>query len=366
MPAVIKNATVFDGKQFVGIRDVAIVGNTIADTAPENAEVIDGTGHTLLPGLWDCHVHVYDRPDFLEKSLRYGNTTICDMGCRDRETVDKMKNLHIVNILSPYAFACAPDSGAPEHMRYPEWTRMKTPEDGAAFVEKMVSWGADYIKIILEEENGAGRNGGAPFPLDIGRTIVAEAHKQGKKVISHATDIPSFQKATEIGVDVITHMPMFGEMPESIVESVIRQNQTLTPTITMMDAIAANIKKMNPAAPVSKQTAEENLRKFLRADANILVSTDANEDDPCPPASVEYGKGLLDEILNMRECGMETEDILARTTSIPAAYFGQQERGVIAPGKIADLLLVRGNVRDNLDAIRNVSAVWFEGRKVSI
>lgn len=363
MSAVIKNALVFDGRKFVGVRDVAIDGKFIADSAPEGAEVIDGTGKTLLPGLWDCHVHIYDRPDFLEKSLRWGNTTICDMGCRERETVDKMKGLRIVNILSPYSFACAPTSGAPENMRYPAWTRMKTPEDGVAFVDKMVSWGADYIKIIIEEESGAGRNGGAEYPLEIGCAILEEAHKNGKKVVSHATDLASFRKAAEIGVDVITHMPMTGEMPDEVVERVIRQGETLTPTITMMDAIAANIKKARPQAPVSKRTAEENLKKFIKAGANILVSTDANEDDPCPPASVEYGKGLLDEILNMRECGMDAEEILARTTSLPAEYFGQPERGAIAPGKIADLLLVDGDLSENLENIYRTAAVWFEGEK---
>ena len=54
-------------------------------------------------------------------------------------------------------------------------------------------------------------------------------------------------------------------------------------------------KKMNPNAPVSKQTAEDNLKKFIAAGVPLLVSTDANEDDPCPPASVEYGKGFFYE-----------------------------------------------------------------------
>ena len=198
------------------------------------------------------------------------------MGCREREIVDKMKSLHIINILSPYSFACAPESYAPANMKYPEWTRMHTPEDGIAFVRKMVDWGAHYIKII----------------------------------------------------------------------------------------IASKILKANPSAPVSKETAEKNLRKFIAAGVPLLVSTDANEDDPCPPASVEYGKGLLDEIMNMQECGLETEEILSRGTSLAAEYFGHTERGVIVPGKIADLLLVDGNPQKNLKDIYNTSGVWFEGNKI--
>ena len=109
-----------------------------------------------------------------------------------------------------------------------------------------------------------------------------------------------------------------------------------------------------------------NLKKFIAAGVPLLVSTDANEDDPYPPASVEYGIGLLDEIMNMQECGLEAEEILARTTSIPAEYFGRTERGVIAPGKMADLLLVDGDPSKNLKDIYNTAAVWFEGKRADL
>lgn len=197
---------------------------------------------------------------------------------------------------------------------------MNTHQDGAEFVRKMSELGADYIKIIIEEQSGAGRHVGAEYPIEIGRAIAGEAHRLGKKVISHATDIQSFRKAAETGADVITHMPMTGEMPDDIVQSVVNNHEVLTPTITMMDAIAANIRKVKPDAP---------------------VSTDANEDEPCPPAGVEYGKGLLDEIMNMQECG------------------------VIEPGKVADILMVDWNPQEDLRDIYNTWDVWFEGvRKV--
>ena len=167
MGVIIKNVNVFDGKNFVGVKDIAIEGNRIVSEVTSDAEVIDGTGKTLLPGFWDCHVHVYDRQYFLEKSRCYGNTTILDMGCRVHDTVDKMRATGIINILSPYFIAVAPTSSAIESMQYPETCRMKTPEDGVKFVHRMVEWGADYIKIILEEESGAGRSAGSEFPIHI-------------------------------------------------------------------------------------------------------------------------------------------------------------------------------------------------------
>lgn len=360
---IIKNAKVFDGRSFTGIRDVAVSDGKIVNSAPNDAVVIDGTGKTLLPGLWDCHMHIYDRPDFLEDELKNGVTSVCDMGCRQKETVDKMKSLDIVHILTPYSISCAPTSGAVENMKYPEWIRMKSPEDGRAFVDKMVSWGADYIKIIIEEQTGAGENGGAPFPVEIGKAMVDEAHKNGKKVIAHAIDIPSFRKATEIGVDVITHMPLGGEMPDDIVESVVRQGETLTPTLTMMDAVSKFIHSRNPKAPVSKKVSEANLKKFLDRGVRVLISTDSNVDDDTTPADVYYGTAVHDEILNFKECGLANDEILADATSRPAEYFEQFDRGTIEDGKTADLLLVNGDLEHDLSAIRNVSAVWYKGEK---
>lgn len=363
MGTIIKNVNVFDGKNFVGVKDIAIEGNRIVSELTSEPEVIDGTGKTLLPGFWDCHVHVYNRPDFLEKSRHYGNTTILDMGCRVHDTVDKMRATGIINILSPYFIAVAPTSSAIESMQYPELCRMKTLEDGVKFVHRMVEWGADYIKIILEEESGAGRTAGSDFPMEIGKAIVDEAHKFGLKVIAHAVTVSSWRKGIAFGVDILTHMPMSEEVPDDVVETVVHQGIILTPTIAMMDAIATNIHKKVPHAPVSKKISEENLKKFIKAGAKILVSTDANEDDPCPPASVEYGLGLLNEMENMKECGMSNTEILMSATSKPAEYFAQPERGIIAPGKIADLVLVDGNPETNFTDIYNTDTVWVGGKK---
>lgn len=363
MGTLIKNVNVFDGKKFIGVKDIAIEGNRIVSELTSDSEVIDGTGKTLLPGFWDCHVHVYDRPDFLKKSRRYGNTTILDMGCRIHDTIDKMRAAGIVNILSPYFIAVAPTSSAIESMQYPEFCRMKTPEDGVKFVHRMIEWGADYIKIILEEESGVGRTSGSDFPIEIGKAIVDEAHKFDLKVIAHAVTVSSWRKGIAFGVDILTHMPMSEEIPDDVVEAIVRQGITLTPTITMMDAIATNIHKKVPQAPVSKKIAEENLKKLIKAGAEILVSTDANEDDPCPPASVEYGLGLLNEMENIKECGMSNTEVLMCATSKPAEYFGQPERGIITPGKIADLVLVNGNPEANLADIYNIDRVLVGGQQ---
>lgn len=365
MATIIKNVNIFDGKRFIGVQDVYINHGRIVREMPNDAEIIDGTGKTLLPGFWDCHIHIYDRPDFLQKSLRYGNTSLCDMGDRTREQVDKMKSLGIINILSPYSIAVAPGSQAVERMGYPESIVMKDAQAGIAFVHEMIDYGANYIKVIIEEGSGAGQSAGTEFPLEIGKAIVDEAHKHYLKVITHATTTASWRKALAIGADVITHMPMGEILPDDLIEEVARSRKILTPTIAMMEGIAARIHARNPNAPVSKDIALQNLQKFYQAGAIILASTDANEDDPCPPASVEYGKGLLDEFDHLKSIGMTTEEVLASATSQAALYFNDPERGRIHEGKIADLVLVDGNPAEQFSDIRRIHSVFVAGEKVA-
>lgn len=63
---------------------------------------------------------------------------------------------------------------------------------------------------------------------------------------------------------------------------------------------------------------------------------------------------------------MSNTEVLIRTTSKPAEYFGKTERGVIAPGKIADIILVNGNPEENLSDIHNTERGWVNGTQFKI
>lgn len=356
MGIIIKNVHVFDGRKDCGVKDIAFENGIIVENAKENFIVIDGTGKTLLPGLFDCHVHVYEHLEFLKKASSYGITTLCEMGNRSVDITNLNKShTELANVLSSYGIATAPTSVVYNRMNYSKSIIVHDEEEGRTYVRKMVEIGADYIKIILEEPE-------VIFPLAIGKAIIDEAHKYNKKVIAHAPSIESFKKGAEIGLDILTHMPMNIEIPDNIVKEVVKKKITLIPTILIMDRIAENIHKINPNAPVSKEMAVKNLTKFVKAGVKILAGTDANELDPYPPASATYGITLLEELENQRDSGMDNISNLISATSGPADYFQQNDKGVIEAGRRADLLMVKGNPLVNLKDIYNTEMVWLGGK----
>lgn len=359
----IKNANIFNGRDFVGtgtivIKDGLITDKTSADT------VIDGTGCTLLPGLIDTHVHLYDRVDFLEMAAKNGITTMFDMGTRDPETVGRMrKYTGHTKILSAFNIGCAPDSKATIMMGYPDTALIKSADDAIRFVNDQLSYGADYIKLILEEP---GRNGGVAFPMEIATAVIAEAHKHHKLVVTHAVTVGSFKTGVEIGVDVLTHIPFDAQLPQDLVDTIAEKKIVCIPTLVMMQAILERMKKMAPQIPFSMQTVINSVAALYKVGVQIFAGTDSNLDDPLTPASVPYGTGLHDELALLVDAGLTPMEALKSATSGPADYFGLHDRGVIDVGRCADLLLVEGDPTSNINDIRNVKTVWINGVPVKL
>lgn len=159
-------------------------------------------------------------------------------------------------------------------------------------------------------------------------------------------------------------MPMGEDMPGDIAGEVKEQGIILVPTIVMMENFAAKIHSKNPGAPVSRDTALRNLRKFIDAGVTIIAGSDATEQDSATPSEVPYGVSLLRELQNQHEAGMSELDCLISATSLPADFWGQSDIGVIESGRRADLILVEGSPLKDIADIYHVASVWLEGNKI--
>jgi imidazolonepropionase-like amidohydrolase len=133
------------------------------------------------------------------------------------------------------------------------------------------------------------------------------------------------------------------------------------PTLTMMEAIVA---RLAAVAPVSYDAASETVGRWHRAGVTILAGTDANQ-APSAPASPPYGSSLHHELRLLVDAGLSPLEALRSATAGAAQYFGLDDRGVIEPGKRADLVLVDGDPVQDISAIGAIAAVWCGGVPVA-
>jgi len=376
MITIIKNARVFDGVKLLDNSTVAIENDKIVDRLKGDT-VIDGSGCTLLPGLIDSHVHL-NGLDNLQKTAEYGVTTVLDMGVRNHATIDNLKNRNGVSrVLSSYSPAFAPNSNLAKKMKFPDSSVVNNVADGARFVTEQIAFGADYIKVIIEDE---GKNDGVDFPVEILKSIVSEAHNNGKRVVSHVVSPKSFALAIKCGVNVLTHIPFIAALPGETIDSMAKSDCISVPTMIAMKLIVDNIESMKSKLPFrllalfSKKLksmptlrydyVEESVAKICKAGITILAGSDSNTGDKTTPFSAEYGSSLHEELRLMVKSGCTPVAALQSATFAPAGYWNLSARGRIAPGYQADILLVKGNPTENIEDTMNIKNVWIAGEIV--
>ncbi|WP_199441378.1 amidohydrolase family protein [Umezawaea beigongshangensis] len=342
---------------FGPLTSVAVEDGVIVDR-PGGAEV-DGRGGYLLPGLIDTHVHV-DHPDQLVAALRWGVTTVLDMGTprwdglRALRDADDDARADLRGVSSP---ACAPRGTAVRKMNHPASTAVRGPGDAARWIAERLDQDPDYVKIVLEEKLPF-----QPKPLapDTVAALVAHAHRAGKKVVVHAASSRAYAIALDAGADVITHAPVRDTLSADLARRVTASGTAVSPTLVMMRTILRTLKL--PFTPKSLNFGQTlaSTGALHRAGATIVLGTDANADDTSP-ARVAHGSSAHEELALLVHAGLSPSEALSAATSRAAAVFGLDDRGVIAPGKRADLLLVARDPARDITATRDVVGVWKRG-----
>jgi imidazolonepropionase-like amidohydrolase len=135
------------------------------------------------------------------------------------------------------------------------------------------------------------------------------------------------------------------------------EGRVCVPTLVMEETMANA--KLFPGLNYS--AAKESVIRLHKAGVPILVGTDANQS---PIAAVKHGDALHRELELLVEAGLSNEETLGAATSLAAKWFRLEDRGMIAVGKRADLVLVGGNPVDNIAATKNVKRVWIAGEEV--
>jgi imidazolonepropionase-like amidohydrolase len=384
---VIRHARVFDGERTRQNTDVLVQDGLIkavgADLkVPAGTREVDATGDTLLPGLIDSHTHVWD--DALKQALIFGVTTELDMfsdihadsEIRQREAAGK--NLDAADLRTAGTLVTVEKGHGTEYgLKIPV---LASAADAQAFVDARIAEGSDYIKIIYDDGSAYGLS----FPTlskEELAAVVTAAHKRHKLVVVHIGSQAGARDAIEAGADGLAHT--FEDSPPAadFAALVKSHHAFVVPTLTVNESVsgvasgaslvtdaglspyinaatATNLKSGFPSGQGSKvnfANALASVKELHAAHVPILAGTDA------PNPGTAHGASIHRELELLVQAGLTPEEALVSATSLPAKTFGLTDRGRIAPGLRADLLLVKGDPTQTITATRAIISVWKTG-----
>ena len=339
---------------------------------PADAEIIDISGMTVLPGLIDVHDHLamhgydlarrwgIDEPQttrtlrtakVLQDTLAAGYTTVRDAAGLDagfKRAIDEgliagprlVLSLAIISPIggigdrvSPSGFACC----VPNDPLLPDGV-VNSLADVRPVVRRVVRAGADVIKCATtggaSSRPGHGPTDGA-FNLDEMQALVDEAHALDRRVICHALGGRGLRIAVEAGVDSIDHGCYLDEEPE-LLDKMAQRGIFFVPTFAVYDY---HRKSALPHIRERAQHLEEHhvasLRRALAAGVKIAAGTDAGGHGH-PPNAIE--------IACLVRAGMTPLQALRAATGWAAECIGRErDLGTVEKGKLADLVVVEGD-----------------------
>jgi imidazolonepropionase-like amidohydrolase len=395
----IKAGLLFNGRDetlqenvFITVDGDKIVSISKNPEIKPDAQIIDLSGYTVLPGLIDTHTHIVLHPgDYDEQILRetpeyraiYGTvcakatlesgvTTIRDMGNEGAGFADIALRDAINDGLvpGPRIFASiqpVTSTGSYNLTGYSPYFQtppISYPADGPAEVRKtvrrLIKEGADVIKIYMEsfEKKQLRQDlltGAMNYSEEELQVLVQEAHMAGLKVAAHTYSDEAAQLAARVNVNSIEHGLY---LSEATFREMAKKNIYYVPTLLVYEfwrdsKIFGQISLENKIKLTN--TVEEHTNAFKRAlktNVKIAFGTDTFE---LPGTNAQ-------ELVLMVKYGMQPLAALKSATSVAADLVGiSQIAGTIEKGKVADIIAVKGNPLNNVENILDVVFVMKDG-----
>ncbi len=387
----IVRAKVFDGAAFRPEHDVWVEEGRIRGVGrwlplPPDLPRIDGRGRTLVPGLIDGHVHTFGST--LKDALRFGVTTVLDQFSDPRLVASKrtargtLARGDEADLFSAGMLATAAGGHGTQYGVSVE--TVDGPDEASAWVRARKREGSDWIKIVLED--------GGTFGMDIatlGRdtvgALIAAAHAEGLRAVVHVSTLEHALEAVSLGADGLVHVWRDERIDETRAARIAEAGMFVVPTLSVAAAMGGEAMESEmleaaggtPVSVMQRQTlasrfyggdartaadagdvAIENVRRLRAAGVPLIAGTDA------PNPGTASGLSLHGELRLLRRAGLSAAETLAAATSAPAAIFGLDDRGAVEEGRIADLVLVDGDLENDLSLSPRIVGVWKDGYPV--
>jgi len=403
----IRNAVILvQGERITAVGQVGTLG------VPPGADVISTEGMSVLPGLWDMHVHTminghsdyehWDKtyPPRLEKEimpasarqlLMAGVTSARDLGGPLEASINVRNAINRGTLDGATLYVSGPFI---QHAPYPGTDYFRWGVSGAADarakVNRLADAGVDTIKLIDQDQ----------MTMDEVVAVVDQAHKRGLAVVAHAHRPEEIRRALRVGVDDLEHtgLATAPEYPADIIDLIKERTAQMslgpffwTPTIEglwnyeymrdhpeMLDDpswqvglapdIVADIKSsiQHPdqmsyfqLTPARKPTLKRKFEQLRAAGVTMLVGTDSGI-----PMQFHSQTTWNELDVWVRELGVPPMEAIRSATYWPSVMMKKdKEVGTITPGKFADIIAVRGDVLRYIDLLQRVDVVVKHGKR---
>ncbi len=416
---VLKGARIIDGTGNAPIDNGVIVikGNHIAAVGPvanvkipKGARVVDVTGRTIMPGMISAHSHLglvlegknradsYTR-DNVMKSLnqyeQYGVTAIISMGVNrdliyDIRAEQREGKLGGATVFPGDRGFGAVNGAPPLPVAPDQLYRPTSPEQAREFVRAAAARHPAVIKLWVDDVFGQ-------FPKmspDMYKAIIDESHKHHLKVVAHVFYLADAKQLVADGIDVLGHSVRDLPVDQELISAMKAKGTWYVATFTvdqsfyyfadnqgwqqdkfLTAALTPEI-KANLSVPDYKEKTDGNpivakcRAAFLQAQKNYKTLNDAGvklamgTDSGAFPTRVP-GFAEHNELVLMVKAGLTPMQAITVATRNSAMLLGAKDRGTIAKGKRADLLVLAANPLDNIGNTKTLVTIYHNGREVA-
>jgi len=391
---------------------IKTIGTVDTIEIPANAEVISTEGMTVLPGLWDMHVHTminghsdytyWDKtypplfkdvimPASAEQLLMAGVTSARDLGGPLEESIavrDAINNGEIpgatLYISGPF-IQKKPYPGT-EDFRW----GVNGADDGRKKIRKLAKAGVDVIKLIDQDQ----------MTMEELKAIVDEAHKNNLKVVAHGHRPEEIRRGLLVGADCFEHTGLSSapRYPDDVMTMIKERTADMSqgplfwcPTVEglynfeymrdnpekldndswhrgLPDSVIVDIKKSiaHPdrmpyfqLTPSRKPTLETKVKQLLDAGVVLMIGTDSGI-----PMKFHSQSTWNELDVWVNEFGIDPMYAIRAATYWPSLWMGvADEVGTITPGKYADIIAVEGDVLRYINLLEDVDMVIKHGKR---
>ena len=346
---------------------------------PADAQIIDLSKSTVLPGLFDAHTHLcmtvkkdrdggsYYITTLLDSTpyraiegvanardmLAAGFTTIRDVGNAGNYADTALRQaieaglvpgptmLNAGRIIAPYGgqFHLQPEK---KDLATPEYAIADTRDEMLKAIRENIHYGATVIKIVVDDQKYI-------YSADDIRFMVEETHRDGLKLAAHCWTRAGAHNAAEAGVDSIEH----GEMMTNDDLQLAKKNH-----VVLVGTDFTEIAARESGIPELHAVFVDRLKRAYQIGVTMAFGTDVFFTLP----GETRGTLAAEYVDSWSEAGVPAKDTLQAMTINAARLLGvDRERGAIKPGLAADIIAMPENPLENIQAVRKVSFVMKDG-----